>query len=136
VPASSTASAAAARMRCFAPINRRLADAEHPLRARRPTHLFGDSLQNMAVGHDGAGADEKASADILARTVDVHGENSMRLHAIMVVATLVMVSANADELTRTLQKIKETNRVVLAISRSLGTFQLSGRGPEGDWIRR
>jgi ABC-type amino acid transport substrate-binding protein len=58
----------------------------------------------------------------LTRLVDVHGVNSMRLPAIMVAATLMTVSANANELTGTLQKIKETNRVVLGIQEASVPF--------------
>jgi len=47
----------------------------------------------------------------------------MRLPAIMVVvATLITVSANAAELTGTLQKIKETNRVVLGFQEASVPF--------------
>ena len=45
------------------------------------------------------------------------------------------MAANASELTGTLQKIKETGRIVRH-SGSLGALQLSRRRPEGDWICR
>lgn len=46
----------------------------------------------------------------------------MRLPAIMAAATLLTVSANAAELTGTLQKIKETNRIVLGIQEASVPF--------------
>jgi glutamate/aspartate transport system substrate-binding protein len=46
----------------------------------------------------------------------------MRLSAILVAATLATTSANAAELTGTLQKIKETNRVVLGIQEASVPF--------------
>ena len=46
----------------------------------------------------------------------------MRLPAIMVAAVLTTVSANASELTGTLQKIKETNRIVLGIQEASVPF--------------
>ena len=46
----------------------------------------------------------------------------MRLPTILVAATLLTVSANAAELTGTLQKIKETNRVVLGIQEASVPF--------------
>src|SRR5882757_11504942 len=54
--------------------------------------------------------------------VDTHGVNSMRLPAILVAATLMTVSANAAELTGTLQKVKETNRIVLGIQEASVPF--------------
>jgi glutamate/aspartate transport system substrate-binding protein len=46
----------------------------------------------------------------------------MRLPAIMVAATLMTVSANASELTGTLQKVKETKRIVLGIQEASVPF--------------
>ena len=46
----------------------------------------------------------------------------MRLPAIMVAAILMTVSANAAELSGTLQKIKETNRIILGIQESSVPF--------------
>jgi glutamate/aspartate transport system substrate-binding protein len=46
----------------------------------------------------------------------------MRLPAIMVAAILITVSANAAELTGTLQKVKETNRIVLGIQEASVPF--------------
>jgi glutamate/aspartate transport system substrate-binding protein len=56
------------------------------------------------------------------RSVDIHGVNPMRLPAIMVAAILITVSANAAELTGTLQKVKETNRIVLGIQEASVPF--------------
>ena len=46
----------------------------------------------------------------------------MRLPAIMVAASLITVSATAAELTGTLQKVKETNRIVLGIQEASVPF--------------
>jgi hypothetical protein len=57
-----------------------------------------------------------------APTADVQGVRSMRLPAIMIAATLITVSANAAELSGTLQKIKETNRIILGIQEASVPF--------------
>jgi glutamate/aspartate transport system substrate-binding protein len=46
----------------------------------------------------------------------------MRLIAVMIAAALTIVSANAGELTGTLQKIKETNRIILGIQEASVPF--------------
>ena len=46
----------------------------------------------------------------------------MRLPAIMIAATLMTVPANAAELSGTLQKIKETNRIILGIQEASVPF--------------
>src|SRR5947199_1403410 len=48
-----------------------------------------------------------------APTADIQGVSPMRLPAIMVAATLIIFPAHAAELSGTLQKIKETNRIIL-----------------------
>jgi glutamate/aspartate transport system substrate-binding protein len=58
----------------------------------------------------------------ITQLIVAHGVNSMRLLAIMVAATLTTVSANATELTGTLQKIKETNRIILGIQEASVPF--------------
>ena len=46
----------------------------------------------------------------------------MRLIPVMIAAALATVSANAAELTGTLQKIKETNRIILGIQEASVPF--------------
>jgi len=46
----------------------------------------------------------------------------MRLFAVMIAAALTIVSANAGELTGTLQKIKETNKIILGIQEASVPF--------------
>ena len=46
----------------------------------------------------------------------------MRLFAVMISAALTSMSANAGELTGTLQKIKETNRIILGIQEASVPF--------------
>jgi glutamate/aspartate transport system substrate-binding protein len=49
-------------------------------------------------------------------------ENSMRLSAVMVATALITMPAHAGELTGTLQKIKETSRIILGIQEASVPF--------------
>jgi glutamate/aspartate transport system substrate-binding protein len=56
------------------------------------------------------------------RTADAYGEKAMRLSAAMIAAALLAAPANATELSGTLLKIKETNRIILGIQEASVPF--------------